>query len=455
MPEEGNLNTLGDLLTGALSSPLTRLVCWVASRKSLERNWRVPTWESARREAADLLLVALEGLVKLPPAEIGKMLEINEQGVLEALVALQDSDEPPGEEADDDPLMRCINSTRGRTLHAVVAFQASLDNWARSVKRDAQGASQLHSGVSQLFDSLLNEERSPADRCVFGWKLPYLYRLDPEWVNDHLKDIFPSDEPDYAIWRASWDAYVGFNPLFTSIWDLLKSYYVQAVDRVGNREYQRVGPGDPDEKLGDHVFMAWFVGSEDAESILASYLSSSDDILRSHLVWFASRVLESKVSGEGLREDEWERLERFWSDRINERGAFGVVACEAKEASAFVPWLTHLPSQLPRLKPLIAGVIIRFPNQEDHMWEKTSLLEYVCAQSDDYPVEAAELMAAMAKRSWPQWLSGEQQASIVAALRRARLETDGEPLVKEIVDQLSLQHRFEYRQVLEETRVEN
>ena len=63
-------------------------------------------------------------------------------------------------------------------------------------------------------------------------------------------------------------------------------------------------------------------------------------------------------------------------------------------------------------------------------------------------------MSALAKRVWPQYLSGEQQGSIVVALRRVRVETEGEPLVKEIVDQLSLQQHFGYRQVLEEDEEE-
>jgi hypothetical protein len=202
--------------------------------------------------------------------------------------------------------------------------------------------------------------------------------------------------------------------------------------------------------------MAWFIGRDGAEPILASYLASSDDALRRQLVWFGSRVLESNVSSNGLpvNSSEWERLERFWSERINGEGTLGAIACEAMEASAFIRWLELSPAQLPRLKPLIAGVIRRL-SSEDHAWEATSLLEYLCSQSDSYPLDSAELIAQLARGAWPQWLSGEQRTSLIAALHHARAEADGRKLVKEIVDQLALRHQFEYRQVLEEGFKEN
>jgi hypothetical protein len=448
--------TIRDLFGQVLSSPVTQLICWVAERISEERDWWVPTWASARREAADLLLVVLERLFKLPPSDIGQVLELNQQGILRALVALQNSADPPGEDADGDPLMRCINSTRGSSLHSVIAFQGCLNTWSQSINQETHHPSQLHPGISELLEKMLMEERSPAVRCVFGWKLPYLHHLAPQWVNDHLEDIFPLEGEDYSIWRASWDAYVGFNPLFTSIWDLLTSYYVFAVGRLGQREYTRIGGGNPDENLGNHIFMAWFIGSNGAEPILASYLASSDDSLRRHLVWFGSRVLESNVSSKELSADssEWERLERFWSERINGKGTLGVVDCEPMEASAFIHWLELSPAHLPKLKPLIAGIISRLSG-DDHTWEATTLLEYLCSQSHDHPIDSAELMAALARGAWPKWLSQSQQASIITALRRMRIETGGEEWVKGIVDQLSFRHHFEYRQVLEEGYKEN
>ena len=123
-----------------------------------------------------------------------------------------------------------------------------------------------------------------------------------------------------SIWRASWDAYVVFNRLYTSLWSLLKPYYASASVQIAQSEGSSKGQGDPDERLAEHIFLAWFTGLEDAESALASLIAASEDDLRSRLVWFGSRVLESNVASEGLSaaSEEWEKLERFWNERVNQ-----------------------------------------------------------------------------------------------------------------------------------------
>ena len=169
------------------------------------------------------------------------------------------------------------------------------------------------------------------------------------------------------------------------------------------------------------------------------------------MVWFGSRVLESNVASEGLSaaSEEWEKLERFWNERVNQLGVLGETPCGMKEAAGFVHWLRWTPAELPRLKPLILGLISRLADLEQ-IWETTRLVEYLCDQSTSYPLEAAQLMAALVEVTWPQWLNAEQKKAVISTLLRVRGQRGGEALVNHIVEEMARRHEYEYRRVVTE-----
>lgn len=445
--QEYVLTTIATMLTPAV----TDLINWIMTQNNAQRGPYVPTWKSARREAASFLLSCLERLTKLPSEAIGSVLESNQESLFSALRSLQGAEDPESEGENDDPLNVCSNSTRGKALHAVIAFQQCWDMWNRSTDRDVMASDRLHEGVAELLEERLRDERSPAVRCVFGWRLPYLYSLSPEWVTRHLNHILPEDDTRLPTWRAAWDAYIAYNQLHEAIWPLLVPHYRLAIARLGQREYTRSGPGNIDARLGAHVFLAWFAGFMEAESILVSLIQHSNDDLRSHVVRFGSGVLETNISKECLLEEsqEWGMMKRFWRERVTQEGPFGTTHCESGEAAAFMHWLRYAPSDLRTIRPLIEVTISRFADEQAE-WEATVLLECLCDQSTVFPLEAMELVGELAKKAWPRWLTEERRESIIVALQFARGQPDGDEIVRLVVDQLARNHHYEYRRALQD-----
>ena len=160
--------------------------------------------------------------------------------------------------------------------------------------------------------------------------------------------------------------------------------------------------------------------------------------------------MESNITEKSLpaTSEEWGKLERFWRERVTQEGALGGIKCEGKEAAGFAHWLPYLPAGFPNYIPLLKEMISRLTDQE-HTWESGRILEYLCGQSVDYPIQATVLVEALAQTAWPKWLTSEQSAAVAGALSRAHGETDGADLVERIVDKLSLLGHFEYRRILE------
>ena len=135
----------------------------------------------------------------------------------------------------------------------MVALQIAMDVWNQSNDPQESSTNRLLPHIAEFLEDRLEKERSPAVRCVFGWRLPHLHRLAPTWVSNHLGEILPLDKARQMEWRASWNASVVFNRLYISIWSLLKPYYTLASVQIAQSEGRIKVQGDPAERLAESL----------------------------------------------------------------------------------------------------------------------------------------------------------------------------------------------------------
>lgn len=160
-----------------------------------------------------------------------------------------------------DPLMGALNSTRGKVARAVIAYALWLrrDFEAQGVleAREAGGLDEMPEVVEYLEDHLdVSREPSASVRAVFGEYLPYLVLLGPEWVEQALPLIFPSDPAQVDLRLAAWETYISRNALYTSVATVAHSEYQAALLRVGRDDrWRSFGARDDSatEGLGRHI----------------------------------------------------------------------------------------------------------------------------------------------------------------------------------------------------------
>jgi hypothetical protein len=223
---------------------------------------RDPHWGWARRSIAALFQKAL--------GDTSASVPINyRQQVWEIIRTLTDDPEPtPSFEAsyggeNMDPLTLSINTTRGEAMHAVIHYCLWVGR--ASGIDDEDGAWPGFAALPEVRPVLeqhldIARDPSPSTRAVYGRWLPYLVKIDAAWTRARRAALFPR-ESDLAIYRdAAWDAYIMFNPLWKSAFDVLEEVYAESARRAGHARQSRSPGREPDDRLAEHVTLAYLRG---------------------------------------------------------------------------------------------------------------------------------------------------------------------------------------------------
>jgi hypothetical protein len=158
--------------------------------------WSGDDWASTRASLASFVLT----LAARPPTHA----TVRDRELVWALIRSLASEPPTGLDRelarDNEGLLGLmLDETRPKAIHAAMYFW----RWASAGNLSTAGAEAFldaHADPAR--------EQSLAVRAAFGYELPLLLALDPDWVNSRLELLFPAGEGTSHYRRAVWDAYV-------------------------------------------------------------------------------------------------------------------------------------------------------------------------------------------------------------------------------------------------------
>ena len=257
------------------------LMSWLSARQSDDSDWRY-----ARKDCIRLLAEGLQG----------DLVDIRWRKAVWSIIDTAADHTDPDPEADSkfasDLASRSINTVRGNALHAVV-------NYSLWVYRSVMGTSEAKLGAFGM--GMIPEVRkrlerhldpavdpSPAIRSVYGQWFPYLVLLDDAWAGQQVTSIFPDDQP--GLRDAAWETYLRFCRVYNRPFELLRSQYRKAVDRVDD-----TGRHDPSTResiggfLGEHLVILagrGLVAWSDEDALLKGFFEKAepDDTRRAILL---------------------------------------------------------------------------------------------------------------------------------------------------------------------------
>lgn len=228
-----------------------------------------------------------------------------------------------------------MNTNRGEAMRSVMNYAL----WCR--RELATGDSDRETGfdempeVRDLLAARLDTATDPsvAVRAVYGEYLPWLALIDREWVTAHLRRIFPVS-PDYADLRnAAWNTYICWCQPLDPVFDLLRTEYEAAIERVPSSGHKRLlRLNEADQKLGEHLVIFYWRGKLPRRS-LERWFEVAGDALAAHSMEFVGRALrntEGEVPPEVLQ-----RIRDLWDWRLDAIGTSP--AQHPLEARAFAP----------------------------------------------------------------------------------------------------------------------
>jgi len=317
-----------DLCRWILSQPVE-----IPGRSKKDRRWDEgdPDWTWTRQSIARLLRDECERVPADVPFEC--------RAVVWDLISILTNDESPS--ADDEqnqgasfkPITRSINTTRGEAMHAVMAYASWI---RRQLGKDNQANFRLMPEVAKLLEKRLDVQVEPTltIRSVYGQNLARLIWIDPDWVRQHLENIFPRNRELRDHWDIAWSSYVIFNQCYSWAYDILKEQYAEAIRRLSDGGLP-TQEANPNESLTDHLMILYWMGHLKLDdAALAEFYHRASEDLRAHALEFVGRALKNC---ESVPSHQIERLKALWENRLTAHTKNGNKK-PSKELSKFATW---------------------------------------------------------------------------------------------------------------------
>jgi len=399
------------------------------------------SWTSVRSEIVRLIQLGLNNEQhKIPAHLLPRVREI-------LLVLLDDPD--PDEVADrppegwlghEDPATLAINRVRSRALLALIEYAWF---WATTVApkpkvshatgpRPKRLEPVVREALTRKLDRL--EDPSWAVHSVYGCYLPRLFRLDQEWVETHVDQIFPEgeDEDSVRYYVAAWDSYVIFNRFGSPLFELLRRKYERAIQNLGKGRVTQTHL-DPQRHLATHVVWEYLLSQYDLDlpagpqNLIRLFFQEAPPQACGHVPWVFWRVLEDNPD---KLETYWPRVRAVWEWRAKEASA----ANHSIDFDDEMEWFAHLLLVAPKhetmvsLWPLLEALLLRVTRSERREEGWLTVEKYLAAEVDRDPARAIEFYRLMydqaPQRRWYYYAREEARRIIekAAADKNARHE---------------------------------
>jgi hypothetical protein len=213
-----------------------------------------------------------------------------------------------------NPFTIAINSVRGKAFQAFVLFLYQDELKTRESKN------KIAPDVKELYERVLNKEKTRAIMFLFGHYLPSFYYRESRWILKLLPVIFPNETEKKHLYVAAWEGYLT-NNLYEEIFfePAFQKLYNRGLSLTGNEDPKREYFKELDEGIATHLALAFIVYHKkiDFENPLFKELWKKNIEKQAKFVSFIGRIF---ISGENeiinkLIENEAEcreRLEKIW-----------------------------------------------------------------------------------------------------------------------------------------------
>ena len=388
-----------------------------------------PHWGWARK--------ALVSLVGVGMSADGGTLDIDHRAAVWSIIdaVLHDPDPTPQHElryggGNMDPATLSINTTRGEATHTAVKYGL----WVRRHLGEPEQSFAAIPELQAALEERLAGDPSAAVRAVFGQWLPWLFLLDEGWTVHHLGQIFPPARDAEQLWFAAWSTYVVFCELYNRPFSHLAEQYCEAIDRVVQPQVSATRLRDPDERLAEHLMIAYgrgLVGLE-RDGLIERFFERAPAPLRRHAV----RFVGTSLSGEDdIPADISSRFTDLWVWR---RTVLGEAVDD--ELAGFGSWLTTSAFDT----TWALGQLIEVLEAVGAVDAEQKLVKSLVGHVVSHPQLVVQSLWLLLKADQQGWHVHAWRAEIHEILAQAAEHGAGD-VVREIVDWLGRRGHLEFR----------
>ncbi len=219
--------------------------------------------------------------------------------LLAALLERPDESEGRGRGEGAELLTSGINSARGKSLEAVVAYAIWIRN-AETPDADSNWSLEARAPeVRAILDRFSDHTREPSGalRAVLGSHLESLVWLDSGWVRSRMDQLFPTDPAAGQYRAAVWETYLAYGRPFRPGLELFRREFEVATSGLGAQVKRTERGRDVPRRLADYLMSYYWHGQLPlGDELLIDFYSRADVDLKAHSLDFLGRSLRSSTA---------------------------------------------------------------------------------------------------------------------------------------------------------------
>ena len=381
-------------------------------------------------------------------SEIPFDLRTNVWEVLQLLT--NDSDPTPEDESlfgRSNPLTFSINTTRGEAMHAVIYYALWVKRHIGLGHDKMMDIEQGFEGMPEV-EEVLNYHLEPTNdpvlaiRAIYGEWLPWLHKLDPQWVVQSKSKIFPMDTSYQELHDVAWESYIIHCAPYINVFEILREEYNYAIDRIGTLSSERQYLANPDERLVEHIMTYYWRGKlnlDETGGLLTRLYIKAPDSLREYALDFIGRNLYN--TEEVIKPNILKRLKALWEQRFE-----AVHVTNPSELVTFGWWFVSAKFDdewaIEQLKNVlkINGTI-----KPDHL-----VIEHLATLTEKIPLFVVECLALLVESDKEGWRIHRSKKQAHTILKFAIQSTDKtiQQIAQNIIHSLGSRGYLEFRDLL-------
>ena len=400
--------------------------------------------QGAQMEVADLLGDALQA--KEPYLSRGQLDRI--RSILLKIVHSPDPNPADEMKSNMDPFTQSMNCVRGKAMHGIIHYSLYLCRERDKLQGEKEKTGFLEPEMQQVLEEKLNlsQEPSLAVHAVYGAYLTQLYYISKEWLEEHIAAIFPEDKEKTDYWLAAWNAYLVASRVYSDVFKMLIPYYQKGISCLIEKEERKVLSIDPKEHLAQHILLSYLweiTDFGDSSNLLDSFFSSAPNSVRSHGIFWLSKVLENEkpASGDTL----WQKCWTLWQRRLSIAETQDT-SINNQEISEYMRWLKIVPVGMEVLYPTLCSTVKYLFNG----YEAGLLIEYAASNCKLFPLESITLLQMSiqsVKETW--WLPEKENEEQILRTAIDSGDEDAKRIANEVINYRGDHGDFRWKHLLE------
>jgi hypothetical protein len=284
-----------------------------------------------------------------------------------------------------------LNSIHGVAMQAIFSYISwIIESEPEKYENDPKKLSKFVPEVLDMFENLV-EDPLYTTMYIFGSNLNYLIHLEEDWVRDHIDTLMSNRPSDY--FEAMWAGFIDHNRIYTKFFEMLRSYYLFALDLLNENE--RLIPYSKDQYIKQLavLLLQGIESLEGEDSLISIFFNTASESHRKTFIRSIGINLNKYQNEENIEEIK-NRLRNLLENRL-EKIKSNQVKEYVEELEAFTYWFRNSIFDKSWMINKFFEILILIGDSLKTLWPFLDSLVYYAEDHSEQVIDILEIITKM------------------------------------------------------------